>query len=126
MDCRTKLYFRMASIIKNIHWYIIALVVLVVVTKKCEDASSKKFRQEIESRNKKIDSLKVSNDSIKVILDSLKKQVEKQEKVSENLRYQIYLNKNKRDEVLNNVRDYDEWQLDSILTNHRHIERTKN
>lgn len=99
---------------------------MVVVTKKCEDASSKKFREKINSLEKKIDSIQILKDSSIVIIDSLKKQVEKQEKISENLRYQIYLNKNKRDEVLNNVRDYDEWQLDSILTNHRHIERTKN
>jgi cytochrome c biogenesis protein ResB len=114
------------NLLKNSVWYIVFIVILFVSVKQCEEYNSKKFRKKIDLLESKNDSLIKQNDSIAYILLEIKKQVSKQEQISDSLRNKITRNKEKQNEVLIDVLDYDERELDSILSNHRHIKRTEN
>ena len=111
---------------KNWIWYLVAAIIIIVLVKQWEEYNSKKFRKKIDLLESKNDSLVKQNDSIAFILFEIKKQVSKQEQISDSLRNKIIRNKTKQNEVLINVLDYDERELDSILSNHRHIKRSEN
>ena len=111
---------------KNWYWYIIGIIIIIVLTKQCEDYNSKVFRNKINALEIEVDSLKKVNDSVSNRIKFYSKKAKQQEQISESLIQKIESNYKKQDEILNDVRDYDERELDSILTNYRHIERTKN
>jgi len=111
---------------KNLVWYIIGFIIIIVSIKQCESYNSKRFEKKVNTLQKKVDSLKKVNDSINFIILALDKKIFNQEMLSDSLRDRIESTKKRKDEILIDVRDYDEYKLDSILSNHRHIQRTEN
>jgi uncharacterized membrane protein len=109
--------------VKN-SFIVILIIVIGVITYKFI-TNSNNYKQELQKVNKKIDSLEIVNTDLYRISDSLSS-IEP-EIITEYIRIYEQLEKqeDETDKIVDIVSGYNEQQLDSILTNHRHIKRTK-
>lgn len=83
------------------------------------------YKNELQRVNNELDSLRTVNDQLYRLSDSLSNL--EPEIITKYIRIYEQLEKqqDETDKIVDIVSGYTEQQLDSILTNHRHIKRTK-
>lgn len=104
---------------------IVILLVVCGIFAYTAITSRNNYKQELNRYNKQIDSLEVVNNNLLEKSDSLSNL--EPEIITKYIRIYEQLEKqqDETDKIVDIVSGYTEQQLDSILTNHRHIERTK-
>jgi hypothetical protein len=109
---------------KNRILYIaIGLIVMFALMKQCESNDNKKFRDKIDKLEKQNDSL-IKDSELKLILISeLNDTIKSKENLLSSYKLKIDSLKRKRNEIQDTVDNFNDVQLDSILTNYRHPNR---
>lgn len=106
------------------YWIIIIVIVLgVVVDKYFQNKQEDKFKEKIETLEKERDSIKKQRLLYHLEIDSINNIIKSKNKKIESLTIKVDSLSKKRHEALNNVYNYDDAKLDSILTNYRHPKR---
>lgn len=105
---------------KTIYIILIATIAILTYSWITNDGY---LKAEITDLEKERDCIQKEYDLLQLKSDSLSTKIIKEEQTAQNLLRLIYKLKSKADEVPNIVSDYDEQQLDSVLSNYRHPKR---
>lgn len=108
---------------KNWYWYILGIIILIALIKQCEDKRNKEFKDKIIELQKANEQLNKLNEIHLLKIDSINKIILYKDAVSDTLIRRLDSLKKIRHEIPKVIRDYSDAKLDSILTNHRHIQR---
>lgn len=110
----------------KVKWYWITIIVIVlgvVVDKYFQNKQEDKFKEKIETLEKERDSIKKQRLLYYLEIDSINNTIKSKNKKIDSLTIKVDSLTKKRYEVPDNVRNYDDVKLDSILTNYRHPKR---
>lgn len=100
--------------------YTIAITVAAIVMLYFLLTNNSKFDSKIEVKQTQIDSLQNALTLHNTTIDSISNLLEEETQKHNYYAYKYKLLKQKKDEAITIINDYDEFQLDSIITNHRH------
>lgn len=105
---------------RKIIYLIAGLVIMFAIMKQCEGNNDDKFRAKIQKLENQLDSLKLDTQNKLLKIDQLNDSITL--KNIQIVKYDSIIDsiKNKRNETKDNVDNYSDFQLDSILTNYRH------
>lgn len=107
-------------------WYwaiIIVISIGIIVDKYLQDKQEDKFKEKIEGLEKERDSIKKQRLLYHLKIDSINGIIILKNKKIDSLNIKVDSLTKKRYEVPNNVHNYNDAKLDSILSNYRHPKR---
>src|SRR5690606_5036871 len=110
----------------KVKWYWIAIIVIVlgiVVDKYFQNKQEDRFKEKIEALEKERDSIKKQRLLYYLEIDSINNIIKSKDKKIDSLIIKVDSLTKKRHEIPDNVRNYDDAKLDSILANYRHPKR---
>ena len=102
-------------------WYIIILAfILFAIVRQCEGNNTKKFRERINKLEQQNDSLRKDSELKLSIINNLNDTIKIKESLLSMYELKVDSLKRKRNEIPDIVDNYNDFALDSILTNYRH------